>query len=129
MACAINLGSSVIITGGDFTLTTASQYNETGWLGDLPDLQQGRRGHGCSSYNNDEGTKVDIDINYCSTIIIFQTYLVSGGLDDESIARLSSTELLVETASAWVNTGELPSPRSGLRGANIDNRVLMTGIN
>jgi len=42
--------------------------------------------------------------------------------------RLSSTELLVGlTASAWVNTGELPSPRWGLRGANIDNRVIMTG--
>ena len=40
---------------------------------------------------------------------------------------ISSTELLVGTASTWVYTGELPSPRSGLRGANIDNKVLMTG--
>ena len=38
-----------------------------------------------------------------------------------------TTELLAETASAWVLTGELPSPRYGLRGANIDNKVLMTG--
>ena len=38
-----------------------------------------------------------------------------------------TTELLVETASAWVYTGELPSPRIGPRGANIDNKVLMTG--
>ena len=57
-------------------------------------------------------------------LIIFQTYLVSGGYDGD---YLSSTELLVETASAWVLTGELPSPRYALRGANIDNRVLMTG--
>ena len=41
---------------------------------------------------------------------------------------LSSTELLVGTAPAWVFTGELPSPRFGLRGATIDNMVLMTGI-
>ena len=58
-------------------------------------------------------------------LIIFQTYLVSGGLSNG--IDLSSTELLVGTVSAWVFTGELPSPRSGLRGVNIDNKVLMTG--
>ena len=63
--------------------------------------------------------KIDNDI-----IIIFQTFLVSGGIYG---GDLSSTELLVESSSAWVYTGELPSPREGLRGANIDNRVLMTG--
>ena len=56
--------------------------------------------------------------------MIFQTLLVAGGNEG---ALLSSTELLVGTASAWVLTGELPSPRSGLRGANIDNTVFMTG--
>ena len=50
--------------------------------------------------------------------------LVTGGQYGDS---LSSTELLVETATTWVYTGELPSPRYGLHGANIDNRVLMTG--
>merc|ERR1712020_675888 len=54
-----------------------------------------------------------------------KTFLVSGGWNGSD--DLSSTELLVETSSAWVYTGELPSPRTGLRGANIDNRVLMTG--
>ena len=91
---------------------------------DLPRLLQGRYYHGCSYYNNDDGTKVSISFN-SSTIIIFQTYLVSGGYTGSD--DLSSTELLMETASAWVLTGELPSPRYGLRGANIDNRVLMTG--
>ena len=33
----------------------------------------------------------------------------------------------METASVWVLTGELPSPRKSLRGANIDNKILMTG--
>ena len=59
--------------------------------------------------------------------MIFQTYLVSGGRPDTGDHYLSTTELLVETASAWVLTGELPSPRTGLRGANIDNTILMTG--
>ena len=91
---------------------------------DLPGLTQGRYDHGCSYYNKEDGTKVSISIN-CSPIIIFQTYLVAGGSDGSNY--LSSTELLMETASAWVLTGELPSPRTGLRGANIDNRILMTG--
>ena len=50
--------------------------------------------------------------------------LVAGGYGSD---YLSSTELLVGEASAWVYTKELPSPRNGLRGANIDNKVLMTG--
>ena len=70
---------------------------------------------------------VDIDINVSSCpLIVFQTFLVSGG-SGPSISYLSSTELLVETGSAWVLTGELPSPRYVLSGANIDNKVLMTG--
>ena len=36
---------------------------------------------------------------------------------------------MMETASAWVLTGELPFPRYGPRGANIDNKILMTGGN
>ena len=53
--------------------------------------------------------------------------LVTGG--STGAASRSSTELLRENASAWVFTGELPSPRFGLRGANIDNTVFMTGGN
>ena len=55
---------------------------------------------------------------------IFQTFLVSGGFFH---GGLSSTELLLETASAWVYTAELPSIRAELRGLNIDNKILMTG--
>ena len=46
----------------------------------------------------------------------------TGGTD------LTSTELLVETASAWVYSGNLPSARSALSGANIDNRIFMIGL-
>ena len=68
-----------------------------------------------------EARYVYINIKYYP-LITFQTMLVTGGY-------LSSTELLEETAPAWVFTGELPSPRRNLRGANIDNKVLMTGNN
>ena len=53
--------------------------------------------------------------------------LVTGGISS-SYDLLSSTELMVGTASAWVFTGELPSPRDGLQGANIRNKIFMTGI-
>jgi len=90
-----------------------SQYNEAGWVRDLPGLLQRRYYHGCSYYDNNEGS---------------QTFLVTGGITGSpNYDFLSSTELLVGTASAWVWTGELPSPRSGLRGANIENKVVMTG--
>ena len=96
---------------------------------DLPPLLQGRYAHGCSFYDNEEGTKVGMYQNqiHPSIVIIIQTYLVSGGFSDSAPPRLSSTELLAETGSVWVFTGELPSSRNGLRGANIDNKVLMTG--
>ena len=61
MACAINLGSSVILTGGRYTLTTVSEYNEDGWVKDLPPLQQARYWHGCTYFDNNNGAKVDID--------------------------------------------------------------------
>ena len=57
----------------------------------------------------------------------FHTFLVSGGTGYSGSGYLSSTELLVETGLAWVFTGDLPSPRSFLRGANIDNKILITG--
>ena len=54
-----------------------------------------------------------------------QTYLVTGGYYGGDY--LSSTELLVEKATTWTFSGRLPTPRAGLRGANIDGRILMTG--
>ena len=115
----------MILTGGYDSFKRVSEYSDTGYVRDLPKLNQGRMSHGCSYFENEEGTKVDIDSNSCG-LIIFQTFLVTGGMDS-SYNDLSSTELLVETSAAWILTGELPTPREGLRGANIDQRVLMTG--
>ena len=60
-----------------------------------------------------------------SSCLIFQTFLVTGGSDGSG--WLSSTELLVETDSAWVLAGNLPTPRAGLRAVNIDQKILVTG--
>ena len=114
----------MILTGGVYSDNRVSEYSETGFTRDLPQLLQGRGSHGCSYFENEEGTKVDIDSNSCG-VIIFQTFLVTGGYTGSDY--LSSTELLVETSAAWILTGELPTPRWDLRGANIDQRVLMTG--
>ena len=55
------MGNSVILTGGVYTTSTftrVSQYNQAGWVRDLPDLLQGRYYHGCSYYDNNEGSQV-----------------------------------------------------------------------
>ena len=71
MSCAINLGNSVLISGGAYSeaVSKVSEYNEAGWVRDLPQLLTGRSQHGCSYFVNNKGTKVDIDINYFPLII------------------------------------------------------------
>ena len=44
--------------------------------------------------------------------------------------KLKSMETLATDASSWVTTGaKLPRPMDGLRAVNIDDRVLIFGIN
>ena len=114
----------MILTGGSDSLNRVSEYSQSGFTRYLPQLQQGRCGHGCSYFENEEGTKVDIDSNSCG-VISFQTFLVTGGWSGNDY--LSSTELLVENSAKWIYSGELPTPRYYLRGANIDQRVIMAG--
>ena len=56
--CGIPDGNSVILTGGVWTRNKVSRYNVDGWLEDLPDLTIGRGSHGCASYTDEDGTKV-----------------------------------------------------------------------
>ena len=121
----------MILTGGFYSKNRVSEYSEDGFPRDLPQLQQGREGHGCSYFENEEGTKVDIENSSCG-VIVFQTFLVTGGMttahdDDNDGIKLSSTELLVENSAMWIYSGELPTPRVFLSGANINQRVTMTG--
>ena len=119
----------MILVGGGWAgrpHNIVSEYSDEGYLRDLPPLLTGRYGHGCSYFENDGGTKVNIGSNSCC-VIIFQTLLVTGGLDGSDYDWLSSTELLVENSAKWVYSGELPTTRFQLRGANIDQRVIMTG--
>ena len=59
----------MVITGGYYSLTEVTEYSEAGPTGrDLPQLQQGRWLHGCSYFDNDEGTKVSVDNNFGGAI-------------------------------------------------------------
>ena len=55
-----------------------------------------------------------------------QVLLVTGG---NYGGNLDSTELLLPSATSWIYSGALPSPRSSLRGATLDNKVIVTGTN
>ena len=51
-------------------MTTVSRYTTDGWIEDLPELNVGRRGHGCGYFYNDDMQRVSItmqtslDFNY-----------------------------------------------------------------
>ena len=55
-----------------------------------------------------------------------QVLLVTGGYRGGS---LESTEILLPSATSWSYSAALPSPRDDLRGATLNNKVVMTGTN
>ena len=60
-ACALDLGQTVIITGGAGTNWKVTEYNEDGQAKELPQLITGRYNHGCSSYIDKDGNIVTPD--------------------------------------------------------------------
>ena len=63
-----------------------------------------------------------------------QVMMVTGGYNSRStttgyLNTLDSTELLLPSATAWTYSDPLPSPRYHLRGATLDNKVVITGTN
>ena len=57
-ACAINYGKEVVLTGGFGNRKDVSVYSMSGFVGNLPDLHEGRQYHACASYNNIYDEKV-----------------------------------------------------------------------
>ena len=71
-ACAIDMGETVIITGGFNTMKKVSQYNENEQHNVLPELITGRQEHGCSSYvniNNNIVTALFNSDNSCNIVL------------------------------------------------------------
>merc|ERR1711962_253220 len=101
--CTMKISEEVIVlTGGSSTEDLVTEYQlSDGRETALTRLTQGRESHACGVYQDTDGQQV---------------LLVTGGFG------VSSTEIATYTSSrslSWriVETGELPSERSGLRAA------------
>ena len=81
----------------------------------------------------DEWTKISISwapVEAKKKILNFiqfccQMFLVTGGWDGAEI--LDSTELFDPSLGTWTMGAKLPQPMSGMKAANINNRVLIFG--
>ena len=49
-----------ILTGGEYTGATVSRYTTSGWMEDLPELNEWRDSHGCGYFYNDDMQRVSI---------------------------------------------------------------------
>ena len=106
-ACAIpnpDNDDEVFVTGGHYSPTTVSVYNEAGWQRDMPSLQNKREWHACASFKDAFTNRL----------------VVMGGL--------GSSDTEVFWGNRWQSTGsQLPFVMSHIRAATIDNRVLLFG--
>ena len=50
----------LIISGSEHEPWSVTAYDETGFVADLPLLNPGRQGHGCSFFINRDGTTVNM---------------------------------------------------------------------
>lgn len=118
-ACGMEVRGNFIVTGGKLrsgSLNKVAEYSKSGFVRYLPDLNQRRFWHACSSYrNNDDKTVL----------------LVTGGgyYSGRSFNRLDSTELLVDFTGPWQtpHSASLPTVRAGLAAATLDNTVFIFG--
>lgn len=114
-ACAIADKDSTILTGGYKNATenmkVVARYNLQGHVENLPEMNLGRRGHGCGSYQSG-GTMV---------------LLVVGGFDGSK--DFSSTETMTIGATGWTTIKPLPRALHGTTVAivTIDNKIFLTG--
>ena len=102
-----------------------SRYDGTGYVGDLPELNEGRNKHGCGAFLSQDGTKASTG---CLTLFVHQlvkAFLVAGWTDDYD-AYLSFTELLVEDSDAWTMSTTLPRALYSVSGVTLGNIVYMT---
>ena len=69
-ACGIDLGDSYVVTGGYDSLQKVAQYSLAGEVTYLADLQEGRKGHACTSFIDDDGVTVSFLVNLVKYLII-----------------------------------------------------------
>ena len=54
-ACAVEVGNTLLVTGGYYTLNTVIRYNQNGAFSIQRSLNVGRQKHACATYLNDNG--------------------------------------------------------------------------
>merc|ERR1719471_1059277 len=115
-AARMEVEDTFIITGGhdfdvpNWAFNSVVRYNSQGESEVLPSLTVRRFSHACASYLNGDGKRI---------------ILVTGGANTETWP-MDSTELMVDL-KPWRPAANLPSPRSGLRAASLDNKVFLFG--
>ena len=61
LACGIEVNGKFIVTGGYDRKNTVAEFNETGLVTYLANLQDGRHAHACSKFVDDNGDIVSFN--------------------------------------------------------------------
>jgi len=120
-ACTIADKDSVVVTGGGSgnhadligggtsNMKMVARYNLQGHVSNLPDMNTGRRRHGCGSYTSN-GDMV---------------LIVAGGSDGSNLQ--SSTEKLKQGDSAWTIVNPLPWPLERMASVSVGQKIFFFG--
>ena len=100
------------------------RYGHSGLVETLPELNKGRRGHGCGSYNKDE-KKVFQTFLIFEIILDKKKYLVVGGYDGGN--ALSSTETWSPGDSTWTTVSPLPTAVGWAEAVVLNNHIYLIG--
>ena len=65
-ACSISdyTTDTVIITGGSYYRSRVTRYDTSGFLEDLPFLNEGRDNHGCATFSREDSTMVFVSFYF-----------------------------------------------------------------
>ena len=138
MGCLIDEGESFLMTGGYSEDSGQSgrvtRYDRHGLVRRLNNLQEGRAGHGCTQFINNDGIKVGIFSFTYKWILIHiynqQVNMVAGGLSVLTRSSILSYEFnFPETSDAWTVAGDMPLQLSWFELLNFDNRIILIGKN
>ena len=127
--CGISLEDGLILTGGIYKAdNVVAKYDKNGFVSNGPSLNQGRSGHGCAKYvNNDNKLVRKSKLIHFPFSFIFKVFLVTGGYGGSSQTRLDSTEVLVNDESSWKTVGTLPLAVYGISAINLNDNIYAMG--
>ena len=74
-ACSIQMEDTVVLTGGEDTMTQVSVYNSEGWVEDWAQLQTGRYQHACGHFVNTDNQVVRKQLSLLT--IFTRAYLIT----------------------------------------------------